>query len=215
MNTTSIILVIIGVLFLLYLLAWQLLTKLYHLPCPPVFIFILESRMMENVAGPEAIIQRAGIEPDMRVLDAGCGPGRISVPLAAYLSQQGKLVVLDVQEEMLKRLSQRLVNRGLDQVEMIQAGLGSGKLGENLFDRALLITVLGEIPDQPAALAELYRALVPGGILSITEVLPDPHYQPLKKVRRLAKEAGFQTELAHKSWRSYTLNLKKLTSHQD
>lgn len=209
MNTASIILIILGVLFLFYLLGWRLLTKLYHLPCPPVFIFILESKMMENVAGPEAIIQRAGIKPDMRVLDAGCGPGRMSVPLAAFLGQQGKLVSLDVQEEMLNRLSQRLEKRGLDTVEMIQGGLGSARLGENRFDRALLITVLGEIPDQAAALEELYRALVPGGILSITEVLPDPHYQRLAKVQRLGAAAGFQPQLAHKSWRSYTLNLVK------
>jgi ubiquinone/menaquinone biosynthesis C-methylase UbiE len=133
----------------------------------------------------------------------------MSVPLAAYLGKEGKLVALDIQEEMLMRLTQRLAKRGLDQVEMIQGGLGAGILGENQFDRVLLITVLGEIPDQPAALAELYRALVPGGILSITEVLPDPHYQRLEKVQRLGQEAGFQTKLAHQSWRSYTLNLAK------
>jgi ubiquinone/menaquinone biosynthesis C-methylase UbiE len=209
MGNNLIILASAGAALLVILVGGRLLYKLIQLPCPPGFIFILESRMMENVAGPEAIIQRAGIQPNMRVLDAGCGPGRISVPLAAYLSQEGQLVALDVQEEMLKRLAQRLEKRGLDQVEMIQGGLGTGQIGENQFDRALLITVLGEIPDQSAALAEIYRALVPGGLLSITEVLPDPHYQRLVKVQRLGEEAGFQPELVHKSWRSYTLNLKK------
>lgn len=200
---------ILVILAVISLLGWRLLTKLYHLPCPPGFIFILESRLMENVAGPEAIIQRAGIQPGMRVLDAGCGPGRMSVPLAAYLGQDGRLVALDIQEGMLDRLRRRLEKRNLDNVELIQGGLGFGLAGTERFDRALLITVLGEIPDQSAALAELHRALVPGGILSVTEVLPDPHYQRLAKVRRLGEEAGFQPELIHQSWRSYTLNLHK------
>jgi ubiquinone/menaquinone biosynthesis C-methylase UbiE len=52
------------------------------------------------------------------------------------------------------------------------------------------VTVLGEIPDRLAALAEIGRALKPGGVLSVTEVLPDPHYQRPGTVRRLAAEAG-------------------------
>ena len=212
MNTAAIILVIVGMLFLFYLLGWRGLTRLYHLPCPPGFIFILESGLMENVAGPEAIIQRAMIQPGMRVLDAGCGPGRMAIPLAGYLGPEGKLVAFDIQEGMLKRLARRLEKSGLNNLEMVQGAMGADLLGEERFDRALLISVLGEIPDQTAALAEIHRALAPGGILSITEVLPDPHYQYLNKVRRLAEDTGFQTELAYKSWRAYTLNLKKPTA---
>jgi ubiquinone/menaquinone biosynthesis C-methylase UbiE len=64
-------------------------------------------------------------------------------------------------------------------------------LGEALFDRAFLVTVLGEIPDRQAALGEIHRALKPGGVLSVTEVLPDPHYQLAGTVRRLAEAVGF------------------------
>ena len=57
-------------------------------------------------------------------------------------------------------------------VRFVQAGLGEGKLPEAAFDRELLCTVLGEILDREAALAEIFKALKPGGILSVTEVLP-------------------------------------------
>ena len=56
----------------------------------------------------------------------------------------------------------------------------------NNFDRALLVTVLGEIPDRDAALRAIFDALKPGGILSITEILRDPHYQRRTTVLRLA-----------------------------
>jgi predicted methyltransferase len=67
--------------------------------------------------------------------------------------------------------------------------------------------VLGEIPDRVAALREIYAALKPGGLLSITEVLPDPHYQSRRAVRRMAEEAGFKVEEAYSGRRSFTMNL--------
>ncbi|MBV7335912.1 class I SAM-dependent methyltransferase [Chloroflexi bacterium TSY] len=45
----------------------------------------------------------------------------------------------------------------------------------NTFDRAVLVTILGEIPDRRAALAAIFDALKPGGTLTITGVLLDPH----------------------------------------
>jgi ubiquinone/menaquinone biosynthesis C-methylase UbiE len=69
--------------------------------------------------------------------------------------------------------------------------------------------VLGEIPDKQAALREIHGALKPGGILSVTELLPDPHYQPQGKVRRLAAGAGFRLQARHGTWFAFTLNFQK------
>jgi SAM-dependent methyltransferase len=41
-------------------------------------------------------IELGGLEPDERVLDIGCGPGRMAVPLATYLSPAGSYVGMDV-----------------------------------------------------------------------------------------------------------------------
>ncbi len=48
---------------------------------------------------------------------------------------------------------------------------------EASFDLVFLCAALGEIPDRAAALTHCYRALKPGGTLSITEMFGDPHYQ--------------------------------------
>lgn len=80
---------------------------------------------------------------------------------------------------------------------------------EATFDRAFLCTTLGEIPDRSAALARCYRALKPGGRLSITELIPDPHYQCRSTVRSLAEEAGFRLESIEGGWWFYTANFAK------
>ena len=78
------------------------------------------------------------------------------------------------------------------------------------FDVAFLVTVLGEVPDRLATLREIHGALRVGGVLSITEVLPDPHYQPIGRVRGLVQTAGFRgvSELFSGPL-SYTLNVAK------
>ena len=77
------------------------------------------------------------------------------------------------------------------------------------FDRAFLVTVLGEIVDRPAALVEIYGALKPGGVLSITEVIPDPHYQSRKRVRELAEASGFHLEETMGPWWAFTMNFRR------
>jgi SAM-dependent methyltransferase len=186
---------------------WRLLSRKLSLPCPSALIWLLENRMMDRVAGSAIVIQRAKIERGMRVLDAGCGPGRITIPLAAHVGPEGEVVALDVQESMLSRLADRMLERSIKNVRMIQAALGEGALENEQFDRAIMVTVLGEVPDREAALREIHHALKPGGLLSITEILPDPHYQSRRTVRVIAERVGFNIEEVHTGLRSYTMNL--------
>lgn len=145
----------------------------------------------------------------MKVLDAGCGPGRVTLPLAEAVGPEGEVVAVDVQDEMLTRVREKVDTAGLENVRYLQVELGSGRLPTNVFDRAVLVSVLGEIVDQSAALEKLYGALKPSGILSITEVIFDPHFQNGKSVRRLAQAAGF-TEKAFLGKRlAYTIHVGK------
>lgn len=178
-------------------------------PCPAWLVPLLENPYFDAVAGAATVLERAGVRPGMRVLDAGCGPGRVTLPAAVRVGPAGAVVAVDVQPAMLARLRERLATQRLTNVEVVEAGLGEGKLPESAFDVALLITVLGEIPDKAAALREIHRALRPGGVLSITEVLPDPHYQRVTRVRELAASAGFHEAGIVRGRVSYTLNLGK------
>ncbi|MGA7880691.1 MAG: methyltransferase domain-containing protein [Terrimicrobiaceae bacterium] len=178
-------------------------------PCPAWLVPLLENPYVEAMAGAKTILARAGIRPGMRVLDAGCGPGRLTVPASMMVGPSGQIVAVDIQRRMLQMLRGRVQEKGLTNVELVLAGLGEGKLAANKFDIALLVTVLGEIPDKLAALREIYQCLQPGGILSITEVLPDPHYQGLSRVRRLVAESGFRELAIFQGCLSYTLNVSK------
>jgi len=199
-------------LFVALLLAATLAIGLvwrYAYFCPSWLSPLLENPYVELVAGSALLVERAGVGPGMRVLDAGCGPGRITLQAAERCGAAGGVVGLDIQQAMLDKLERRIGDRCSGNIRTVHAGLGEGKLPLNEFDVAFLVTVLGEVPDKPAALAEIYRSLRPGGVLSITEVLPDPHYQPMQRVRRLALAAGFRQQQVFTGVLSYTMNLIK------
>jgi ubiquinone/menaquinone biosynthesis C-methylase UbiE len=145
----------------------------------------------------------------MRVLDAGCGPGRITIPLAETVGKDGEVIALDIQTEMLAKLQERAQAAGLNNISIIQAGLGEDILDLGPLDMAVMVTVLGEIPNQRMAIQQIRGWLKPGGILSITEVLPDPHYQRASTVRSLADQAGFEVEMPYQSAQAYTMHLIK------
>jgi len=188
---------------------WRLLARRHALPCPTACLWLLENRLMDRVAGSRVLLDRAGVEAGMTVLDAGCGPGRLTLPIAERVGPQGHVLALDLQAAMLGRLTARLQARAVQHVRLLHAGLGGGALPADTFDRAFLVTVLGEIPDRLAALREIRGSLKPGGILSITEVFPDPHYQGRGTVRQLGEQAGFHVLETIGNWRAFTVNLRR------
>jgi len=155
------------------------------------------------------IVQHLDLKPGMAVLDVGCGPGRVTIPIAEQVGQQGEVVAMDIQAGMLHRAEEKARAANLTNIRFLQAAAGEGKLGRNHFDRSLLVTVLGEIPDREAALREIFDALKPGGILSVTEIIFDPHFQTRNTVARLARAVGFREKALHGSRVAFTLNLEK------
>jgi ubiquinone/menaquinone biosynthesis C-methylase UbiE len=196
MNTT-ILLTIFGFIGLgiLISLIWRVFSQRQALPCPSWLGWMVElENPFTRVNRAQFIVEHLGLDPGMIVLDAGCGPGRVTLPLAKAVGSQGEVVALDVQEGMLARVRAKAEAADLDNIQYLQAELGKGALPQNRFDRVVLVSVLGEIPDQEAATKEIYGALKPGGILSITEVIFDPHFQGRKFVKRVAKAVGFVEE---------------------
>ena len=111
--------------------------------------------------------------------------------------------------EMLRRAEERARAAGLTNIRFCRSAIEPGRLGSRLYDRVILATVLGEIPDREGALREICRALKPGGFLSVTEMVFDPHYQSRDTVLRLAGEAGLRERAFFGNRMAYTLNLEK------
>jgi tRNA A58 N-methylase Trm61 len=200
---------LIGLGVLIYV-GWRLSSQRHRLPCPSWLGWMVEmDNPFTKVDRAQTIIEHLALTPGMKVLDAGCGPGRLTLPTARAVGQGGEVMAVDVQERMLARARRKVEEAGLENVVFLQAALGEGKLPAGRFDRAMLVTVLGEIPDKAAALKEIYGALKPGGILSVTEIIFDPHFQSREAVLQVAGEAGFEERGFFGKKLAYTMHLGK------
>ena len=213
MRKLGIILGVVGV-FVVIGITWRLASRRRSLPCPVWLRWFVElDNPFTQTNRAATIIKHLELEADMKVLDVGSGPGRVAVPLAARVPQ-GEVVAVDIQEGMLRRAKEKAENARVSNIRFVKVGAGEGKLGRNRFDRALLVAVLGEIPNQQAALQEIFDALKPGGILAVTEVIFDPHFQSRGKVTRLAEAVGFREHRFFGSRLAFTLNLQKPASER-
>ncbi len=191
-------------------LAWRWASRRLRLPCPAWLGWILSNPYTSAVASAETILDRAEVSAGMRVLDAGSGPGRVTIPAAKLVGPAGEVLALDVQETMLAQVRLKAAAHALVNIRTLVGSIDAGGLDPGTFDRALLVTVLGEIPDRESAVRALHTALRVGGILSVTEMIPDPHYQPRGTVRRLGEAAGFLVDQTHGTWLAFTMNLRKV-----
>jgi ubiquinone/menaquinone biosynthesis C-methylase UbiE len=209
MNTFEVVLLAV-ILFVIVSLIWRLVSNRRSLPCPSWLGWMVEmDNPFTETNRASVIIGLLGLQPGMKVLDAGCGPGRLSIPAAQAIGPQGELTALDLQPGMLTRVQEKAQHAGIANIRFAQAGLGDGKLEKDYYDRALLVTVLGEIPNQEAALDEIHAALNAGGILSVTEVIFDPHFQSRKSVRRVAGKAGLREIGTFGKRLAYTMHFEK------
>jgi SAM-dependent methyltransferase len=199
---------LVGIIIFAAFSWWRAVRR--HDPCPVWLHWLVEiENPFTKISRSPVVVQHLFLQPGMTVLDIGCGPGRVTIPLARQVGPQGVVVAMDIQPGMLRLNQEKAQAASLTNIQYLQGGVGEGKLEHNLADRAVLVTVLGEIHEQEAALKEIYDALKPGGILSVTEIIFDPDFQKRDKVSQLAGAVGFNEKEFFGSRIAYTLNLEK------
>jgi ubiquinone/menaquinone biosynthesis C-methylase UbiE len=129
-----------------------------------------------------------------RLLEVGPGTGYYSLPVASRLAPGGTLTILDVQQEMLDHTMRRAREAGIANVEPVRADARELPFADDSFDGAYLVTVLGEIPDQDAALRELARVVRPGGRIVAGELFGDPHMVTHGALARRAEAADLRVD---------------------
>lgn len=203
---------IIGGLVFFWLFPLKLISRLaarfgHSAPCPASLNWLVDNPVRRYYMHP--VLDRVSIQPGERVLELGPGPGALTVEAARRVGAEGRLIAVDIQPQMIAQVEKRIQQAGLTNVETHVANAYHLPLDDAGVDRAFLVTVLPEIPDQARALAELRRVLKPGGLLSITEEFADPDYPFAFETIRRVEAAGFKLDQRFGSFWVYTINFKK------
>jgi len=200
-------LAILAIAVLAVWLIWRAVSRRRSLPCPSWLGWMVDNPLSRRRTS--ATVTQLELAPGLHVLDAGCGPGRLTIPIAEAVGPRGTVVAVDIQPEMLRRARSKATQASVANVQFLHAALGEAQLPRSHFDRAVLVTVLGEIPDRLAALREIRSALKPGGFLLVNEFMADPHYQSIRTVAALAEEAGFRAGAIHGNRFAFSIKLER------
>ena len=136
------------------------------------------------------------------VLDVGFGGG-VGLELVSRRLRSGRVVGVDISEEMVERATRRFTQGPQGNVDVLRADVSALPFAAASFDRAYCVNGVFFWPDPPAGLAEIHRVLRPGGLAVIAG--PSAAFVLARvaglgpaapsgpgEVRRFAADAGFR-----------------------
>jgi SAM-dependent methyltransferase len=118
-------------------------------------------RTAENSAGYLLPLLR----PAMSVLDVGCGPGTITVDLAARVAP-GEVTAVELTDSALDLARAEVQERGRSNVAFVTSDVHALDLPDDTFDVVHAHQVLQHVADPVQALREMRRVCKPGGIVA-------------------------------------------------
>lgn len=128
----------------------------------------LEFHLRDWLRPPIKILQEAGVQSGMTVLDFGCGPGGFSLSAARLAGPEGLVYAVDIHPLAVKSVQRAADKQGFKNIRTVFGG-DLADVPDGSVDTALLYDVLHDLPEPGLILMELRRVLKPNGVLSIRD----------------------------------------------
>jgi arsenite methyltransferase len=132
----------------------------------------------ESFAGVGNPLRLRKIQPGQVVLDLGCGAGMDSILAARQVGPTGRVIGIDLVEEMVAKTRQNAMLAGLTNTQFQACRADSLSLENESVDVVISNGVFNLCLDKPRVVAELFRVLRPGGRLQMADILLEPHVTP-------------------------------------
>ena len=188
MKTVIVVLIVLAGLWI----AWRLRSRRALMPCPADFAWLVEiENPLARATRSEEVVRQLAPRPGARVIDIGCGPGRVTIPLARAVGPSGEVIALDVQAAMMAKVAEKAETERIANIRLMQSDARSARIDAGSLDGAVMVTALGEIPEPTKVLPWMFSALKPGGRLLVAESILDPHFVRRDRLREMARSAGF------------------------
>lgn len=122
------------------------------------------------------------------VADIGAGSGVISFLMAERVLPTGKIMAVDVQDEMLARLKQRAKEVGLENVVPVKGTQKSPNLKDESIDVALMVDVYHEFEYPYEMMQTISKAMKPGGRVVLVEYRKEDPTIQIKLVHKMTEK---------------------------
>lgn len=134
----------------------------------------------------ELLVRTLKFKPGENVADIGAGTGYFTRRMARLVALTGKVFAVEIQQEMLDVLTNRLSREGITNVVPVLGTSKDPKLPAASVDTILMVDVYHEF-DFPFEMVEaMCRALKPGGRMVFVEYRAEDDKVPIKRVHRMS-----------------------------
>ena len=155
----------------------------------------LERPEREEEERLSALVKLLKIKPGMVVADVGAGSGVISILMAKEVGESGKILAIDIQEEMLEILGDKLSRLGVKNIELVLGTEKTTKVEAGTVDLALMVDVYHEFKYPFEMMEDLAKTLKPGGRIAFVEYRREDPTIQIKLVHKMS-EAQVKKEVA-------------------
>jgi len=147
----------------------------------------LERSSREEEERLTLMVRSLQLQPGNVVADIGAGSGVISMLLADQILPEGKVLAVDVQQEMLDRLEIYCKQYDVKNVEPILGTQKRSGLKPSSVDLAIMVDVYHEFEFPWEMLQDISKALKPGGRLVFVEYRKEDPDVPIKEVHKMSQ----------------------------
>jgi precorrin-6B methylase 2 len=147
----------------------------------------LERAEREDEEAPSKLVQALKLQPGQVIADVGAGSGMLSVMMAKEVGEQGKVIAVDVQQEMLDLLDRRLTMLNVKNVEGRLGTEKTPRLGPASIDLAIMVDVYHEFAFPYEMMLEISKSLKPGGRVVFVEYRKEDPEVPIKLVHKMTQ----------------------------
>jgi ubiquinone/menaquinone biosynthesis C-methylase UbiE len=155
----------------------------------------LERPERQEEERPDLLLNALKLKPGEVAADIGAGTGYYTRRMAKLVGEKGTVYAVDIQQEMLDLLTNRMAELKIKNVKPILGTINDPQLPGASIDLALMVDVYHEF-DHPYEMAQsICRALRPGGRLVFVEFRGEDPKVPIKRVHKMT-EAQVRKEMA-------------------
>ncbi|MFP5206385.1 MAG: class I SAM-dependent methyltransferase [Acidobacteriota bacterium] len=181
--------------------------------CPWWLGYLLASPVRGWLSGWPEDLLGPYLEPGATVVEPGPGMGFFTLPMARMVGEEGRVIAVDIQPEMLEGLRQRVRKAGLE--GRVEARLGHPEsLGladmAGAADFLLAFAVVHEAPQVTSFFGQAAAVLRPGGTLLLAEPLGHVDAEAWQRELKAAEIAGLAAISRPKVRRSRAVLFRKV-----
>lgn len=130
---------------------------------PKAYIAMLEDPKRDEYQKPDEVLAALQIKPGETIADIGAGSGYFAVRFAARVGEQGRVLAVDIDPEMIRYLNRRVRDAGIRNVQTVLAEPDDPLLADASVDRFVIVDTWHHIEKQAEYLALMKKMLKPGG----------------------------------------------------